>query len=673
METEALLYLAPLLVGGIISLLLIGTLFPRRSSPTIRMFLVFLGAICLWTFAYILELWTDAFQPMLLWRKIRYVGVCLAPVLWFCFAMRYSNREKCTRPATVALLSVIPAIALIFLWMSGHQGLFFTEMTAVPGGPFQVIRDTPGPFFWLQAAYAYLLIAAGIAVILRSAASTAGIYVRQSLTVVGGILAPLLGNVLVLLTVNPAGFPYDVTPALFPIAAVAIWWSVTRFRFLDLVPVAGKALFDSLDDVVFVVDDRNRIVDGNPAAFAFLRSTAAETTEGNAVGRPAADVFADHPRLADVVMSPRKTQTTIQVPSDGQSTWYEVTVSPLHRRGQKAAGRLITLRDVTARRNVAEALRHRVELQELISRLSARFINLPPDDIDTGIQDALQKIGQFVGADRSYVFQLYDDGARMDNTHEWCTEGVEPQQDRLQRLPADTFSWWMDRLRRFEAIHLPRLADLPPEAQPEKDLLRKQDIRSLVAVPLVYRQSLVGFIGFDAVHEEKRWSDETINMLRLVGDIIVSALERKQAEAERAYQRQYFQALFDDSPEAIVSLDARHRAEEVNPAFESLFGYTGDELQGETPDDYILPPEHRDEGKAITRRVMNGEVVTTETVRMSKDGKRIPVSLLAAPIIIDGTQEGIFGIYRDISDQKSSHNIFSFCIIYRIFKCTDHR
>lgn len=277
MTLEAVLYLAPLFVGGIISLLLLWTLFPRRDSPAIRMFLVFLAAVILWTFAYALELWADTFQAMLLWRKLRYVGVAFAPVLWFCFAMRYSGREKCTRPAAILLLSVIPAIALVFLWTSGRQGLFFTEMTAVPGGPFQVISDTPGPFFWLQATYGYLLVAAAIAFILRSATSAAGIYTRQALTVAAGILAPVLGNVSVLLGVTPAGFPYDVTPALFPIAVAAVWWSVTRFRFLDLVPIAGKALFDSLDDVIFVVDNQDRVVDGNPAAIAFLRSAAAGT------------------------------------------------------------------------------------------------------------------------------------------------------------------------------------------------------------------------------------------------------------------------------------------------------------------------------------------------------------------------------------------------------------
>lgn len=103
-----------------------------------------------------------------------------------------------------------------------------------------------------------------------------------------------------------------------------------------------------------------------------------------------------------------------------------------------------------------------------------------------------------------------------------------------------------------------------------------------------------------------------------------------------------------------MSLDADHRVQAVNPAFETLFGYTEEEIRGENPDDYILPPEHEAEGRNITRRVMDGEVVVAETERMNKDGERIPVSLLAAPIVIDDMQEGVFAIYRDVSDRREA-------------------
>ena len=651
MGLDAALYIAPLLVGGIVSLLLLVTLFPRRRSPLVRMFMLFLGAVCLWTFAYILELWAGDFSGTLLWRKVRYVGVCFTPVLWFCFAMRYSGREQCTRLRSLALLSIVPVVALAFLWLSGHEGLFFSEMASVTDGPFTVIRDSAGPFFWVQAAYGYLLVMAGIVFVLRHAATGARIYVRQALSVVAGILVPFLGNLFVVLGANPFMFPYDVTPALFPVAAVAVWWSIFRFRFLDMVPVARRALFDSLDDIIFVVDDRNRVIDGNPAAVGLLAGLSS-SPEGGVIGRQADDMLSGYPELAAIARATEKTETELAVSADGQKKYYDVTTSPMYGRGGTCVGRLVTMRDITDRKEVENALRHRIELQELISGLSTHFINLPPDEVDDGIHGALRHIGRFVDVDRCYVFRFSDDLARMDNTHEWCAEDVEPQREHLQGLSTDSFPWWMERLRRFEVIRAPSVDDLPPAAMAEKDILQAQNIRSLVVVPMAYRQELVGFIGFDSVREEKHWSDETVDLLRLVGDIIVNALERKKAEGQRRFQRQYFQALFNDSPEAIVSLDRHHRVLDVNPSFRRLFGYTAEELKGENIDDYILPGEYEREGRGITDKVTHGQEVKTETVRQHKDGSEVYVSLWASPIFVDGEEVGIFGIYRDIRERK---------------------
>lgn len=128
--------------------------------------------------------------------------------------------------------------------------------------------------------------------------------------------------------------------------------------------------------------------------------------------------------------------------------------------------------------------------------------------------------------------------------------------------------------------------------------------------------------------------------------------ERKRAEEETKYQRTYFQSLFNDSPEAIVSLDERFRVININPAFHEIFGYSLEEIKGKNIDDCILPEEKEAEGRMLSERVVNGENVAIESIRTTKDGKEIPVSILGAPILINGRQVGIFAIYRDITERK---------------------
>jgi len=134
--------------------------------------------------------------------------------------------------------------------------------------------------------------------------------------------------------------------------------------------------------------------------------------------------------------------------------------------------------------------------------------------------------------------------------------------------------------------------------------------------------------------------------------IIDDITRRKLAEEEAQREHKYFQSLFRDSPEAIVFLDQNHRVLDINPAFEKMFHYTINELYRQNIDEFIIPQRVHEEGLEYTKNVLNGAIIKAETIRKRKDGSELNVSIQGAPIIIDGMQTGIFGIYRDITEQK---------------------
>ena len=190
--------------------------------------------------------------------------------------------------------------------------------------------------------------------------------------------------------------------------------------------------------------------------------------------------------------------------------------------------------DVTQRRAAQAELQRHVAFEKIVTTISNNFINMPPDEIDQGIQQALRTIGDFTGADRAYIFRYADDGLTtptMSCTQEWCAEGTAPQIERLQAVPTDALAWSNAQLRQGQALHIPRVADLPAEAAAEKAEFQGQGIQSLLAVPMAYQEKVIGFLGFDAVRQEKSWTAVAISLLQIVGEIFVNALEHKRSRA----------------------------------------------------------------------------------------------------------------------------------------------
>ncbi|MEF8865133.1 MAG: PAS domain S-box protein [Salinibacter sp.] len=189
--------------------------------------------------------------------------------------------------------------------------------------------------------------------------------------------------------------------------------------------------------------------------------------------------------------------------------------------------------DITERTLLEQTLTYRSELESKIVDISTRFINTPIDALDREIEAALQAIGTFVDADRSYVFLFDDEAATMSNTHEWRTKSTASTQSRLQNIPYAETPWFMDRMRRREGpLRVPRLADLPPEASGLRQRLKAGDVQSLLVLPMLNDQDLVGFVGFDAVQQPRDWDADTVMLLRVLTDAISNALQRKTTEKE---------------------------------------------------------------------------------------------------------------------------------------------
>lgn len=211
---------------------------------------------------------------------------------------------------------------------------------------------------------------------------------------------------------------------------------------------------------------------------------------------------------------------------DGQPLRLEVRLTAIEYEGEPIVQ--VTWHDISRRREIEDALAYRRQLETLITSTSGHFINLPTEAIGDGIRQALGDLGTFVAADRSYVF-VYTDG-QMHNLYEWCAPGIEPQIDRMQNIPIESMQWSNDQILRGDILNTPVVAELPPEAQAEKDEFAVQGIRSALVVPMERRGQVVGFVGFDAVRQNRHWPEEIVDLLRMAAGMIANVLDRYDAE-----------------------------------------------------------------------------------------------------------------------------------------------
>ncbi len=301
------------------------------------------------------------------------------------------------------------------------------------------------------------------------------------------------------------------------------------------------ALMDNIPDTIYFKDTASRFTRANrsQAQVLGLDDPAEAVGKTDFDFRPAelARVFFAEEQEVIQTGQPVIGRIEFNPTADGQARWFSATKVPIQDTDGRVTGIVGISRNITERIQAEEALRFRLALDNLIATISTSFIYLTPDEIDTGISRALEAVGAFVGVDRSYVFRFADDGRHMDNTHEWCAPGVEPRLARLKAIPTQAVAWWIEQLNHFEPIHVARVADLPAETGAQVERLRAQGVQSLLIVPMAFGRALVGFLGFDSVRAEKTWSEEDIRLLKLIGDIFVNALVRRQAQMALEQER----------------------------------------------------------------------------------------------------------------------------------------
>ncbi|MBD3298162.1 MAG: PAS domain S-box protein, partial [candidate division Zixibacteria bacterium] len=235
-------------------------------------------------------------------------------------------------------------------------------------------------------------------------------------------------------------------------------------------------------------------------------------------------------------------------------------------------------------REAADALQRQFDFQQIVTDISKGFVQTTSDQIDEVIDRALAAIGQFMGVDRSYVFLYAPDGSTMTNTHEWCAEGINTQVHELQQIPMATFPWTLRPIRAGNVLYVPRVCEVPDSAAMERAVFESGCIQSLICVPLASRDEIIGFVGFDSVGQEKTWSEDDTTLLHIVGDVVASAIDRKNTMLALHESEQKWRVLAENSADHIMIIDPELRLQFINRTLSDL---TIDDVIGRSILDFL--------------------------------------------------------------------------------------
>ena len=153
---------------------------------------------------------------------------------------------------------------------------------------------------------------------------------------------------------------------------------------------------------------------------------------------------------------------------------------------------------------------------------------------------------------------------------------------------------------------------------------------------------IFGFVGFLIGRQQQKLMHQAENLEYQVETRSDQILKQKL----------FYEALVENNPVAIVTLDPQHRILSANPAFEAIFKFSANEILGKNLDELISDQTTEQEAHSLTKNVLSGKTIHQTGKRRRSDGSLVDVEILGKPILIDGKLRGVLGLYRDITAEK---------------------
>ncbi len=529
--------------------------YRHRQSPGALPFAGMFLAMSVWSFAYAFELNSASITIQIFWMKIKYFGVLAMPITWLVFSSQYTGHHEFVTRRTFILVTIPSLIFLALIWTNEIHGLFWRQIAQVPVGASYALDLSYGPAFWIHTFYAYLLLISGAWLLLQE---TTGRPIRSRavvLVILVGVSAPLTANILSISRLNP--IPYlNFTPYAFIVTGLMSLWMALRYRFLEIVPLAHHVIIESMEEGLLIVDYKDRVVYLNQAASNLLGQTGKQVT-----GKPVTQVIPNWSDIRSTSASEMRSEPEgpldieLSQNQEGLQQYCELRITPLHAPNGATTGRLITIRDLTERKQTEQALRR--QLDELTVLHAVAITCVEAKDEDALIEHATRIIGESLYPD-NFGLLLLGSGSNILHTHSSYRESAG-----IQSPPITVGEGITGKVaQEGKAWHVPDVSQEPAYIKTDPNT------KSELCVPLKVGERVIGVINVESA-QVGAFSQADERLLGIIAGQLSTAIERLRAEVGIQRRVQELLAITHISSEISSVLDqkrlldliARHAAE----------------------------------------------------------------------------------------------------------------
>jgi PAS domain S-box-containing protein len=333
----------------------------------------------------------------------------------------------------------------------------------------------------------------------------------------------------------------------------------------------NRTLIENLPGSVFYKDRNSVYVTGN-ASFAELLGVRPEDIPGKTDYQFFPKDQAENYHASDRRVMATGVTEQIEVEEDtgdGQKRWLVVTKAAVRDPSDDTLGVIGIIWDTTDRKKAEDLLSERLQFETLITDLSARLVSAAADRLDDEIRGALERLLGFFHVERAGLIEYSEEAATAYLNYVAYRAGAERTPERFDY--ASRFPWTNSQMLDGKVVLLSSMGSLPADANVDRATYEGMGLDSAVAVPIRVGDA-VRYIVAVVDTRPRTWPEEFIPRLRLLGEVMVNALERRKS-AVRLRERLDFETLVSDLSSAFVGSPAQKSDEAITWGLRNIVAF----------------------------------------------------------------------------------------------------